>query len=335
MRRLIVTACNRGAATGLARLAVVASLATGGALAVAQPSDPAAVVRLLARQDAAVLRVGERLAVANAGLCGDSARSAGFSVHQLSQYGAVYRPAARAILRISERPTVALTVPGGAADSAGVRPGDVIVAIDGHAFAESAPTRNAGEFAGIATAHDVIDAALADGRAELSLLRDGRPLALTVMPRAACRARFDVRAGRRNNASADGTYIQVSSDLVAQAQDDGQLAAILAHELAHNILDHPRQRRAKGPRPSVRSTEIAADRLSVYLLDAAGYGVADAVAFWGTWGRANDLGILSDRSHPGWQKRIALIETEARLIAATKAAARPVVPPVDLLPPRR
>lgn len=310
-----------------------AVIATGGLSAGVPANDAIAAVRLLADQDAAVLRVGERLVVSGTRLCGDSAQSAGMTVQQLSQYGADYREAARTVLGIAERPTVALVAAGGAAEAAGVRQGDVIAAVDGRVFEGFVPRRNAGEFAGIAAAHDIIDAALADSHAELSLVRDGRPLKLVIVPRASCRARFDVRAGRRNNASADGTYVQISSDLVGQARGDGELAAILAHELAHNILDHPRQLRAKGRRPAVRATEVEADRVSVYLLDAAGYSSKDAVAFWARWGRANDLGIFSDRTHPGWKKRIATIESEAQLIATAKAAGTPVALPPDLQRP--
>lgn len=296
--------------------------------------DPLSVVKVLAAQDSAVLRVGERLAVAGTPFCGVSARSAGMTVQQLGQYGQDYRAAARALLGVATRPTVTLVASGGAAEAAGVRPGDVIAAIDGHVFADIAPEYSAATFAQVATAHDAIDQALADGKAELTIIRDERTQHLVIVPRPACRARFDVRAGRANNASSDGTYVQVSSDLAGQARGDGELAAILAHELAHNILSHPQRLQAKGPRPNVRTTEIEADRLSVYLLEAANYSPADAIAFWARWGRANDRGIFSDRSHPGWKKRIATIESEAEAIVALRRAGKPVQLPADLRPPR-
>lgn len=313
------------------RVAIYVAFAVALPVFAAVPPDPVAVVRTLADQDAAVLRVGERLAVASAAWCGHSGQTAGMMVQQLSQYGDDFRAAAHAVLGITTRPTVAQIAPGGAAEAAGLRPGDVILSIDGYVFPDVTPRRGSGTFAEIAKAHDMIDTALADGRAQLTILRgDGAPRAVTVKPLRACRARFDIRPGRSNNASADGTYIQVSSDLMAQSRGDGELAAILAHELAHNVLDHRRRLRAKDSRLKVRTTEIEADRLSVYLLNAAGYASADAVGFWQRWGRANDLGIFSDRTHPGWKKRIATIEAETAAIAALSAAGKPVAPPPDL-----
>lgn len=317
---------------GLAAVIVALALVATAVTPAKASGDATAAILTLRDQDAAVLRVGERLAVNNSVLCGNSGFSAGMTIQQLSQYGAAYRAAAQAVLRVTNRPTVTLVAADGAAERAGIMPGDVIAAVDYHVFEDIAPSRASAAFDDARSAQDAVDAALAKGVATLSLIREKHPLQMALKPRPACRARFDVRAGRSNNASSDGLYVQVSSDLVGQAQGDGELAAILAHELAHNILEHPQQLRAKDRKMSVRSTEVAADRLSVYLLDGAGYATADAVAFWSRWGRANDLGILSDRSHPGWKKRIATIQAEAAAIASARAAGQAVAPPADLLP---
>lgn len=214
------------------------------------------------------------------------------TVQRIGQYGAAYRTAARRLLGVTELPTITALAAGGGASLSGLQIRDAITAIDGHPFAPISPDREKGSFDDTSTALDVIEGALADDRAIVTVDREGQSLTISLVPRPACRARFDVRAGRSNNASSDGTYVQVSSDLVDQARDDGELATILAHELAHNILHHPQQLTGPRPRPKVRDTEIEADRLSVCLLDAAGYPIGAAVNFWSRWGRANDYGIL-------------------------------------------
>ena len=269
--------------------------------------------------------------------CRDRAWSAGMLVQTLDQYRKDLRPAAQAELGLSTRPTVTLVANGGAAEAAGVRPRDVIAAIDGHVFAEGKV--DAGKsFATAEAAHDAIEAALADGSATLDVIRDGQPLRIALVPRKACRVRFDVRPGTTSiwfNRFADaGTdYVLLQSELVGRAGSDDELAAVLAHEMSHIALRHPQRLRAKGERLKVRTTEIEADRLSVYLLDAAGYSPNAAIAFWTRWGAKTDLGILSDRTHPGWKKRVATIEAEAASIAAQRAAGRPVSLPADLQDP--
>ena len=319
-------------AFGNAGLILVLGFFSWSAGVIAGELSPEQAIVALAQQDDVILRVGERLAVGGRAFCAGSGQSAGMTVQRLGQYGSAYRPAAVRRLGLSRLPTITAIAAGGAADAAGLRPGDVIAAIDGHEFSAAPTLRNEGDFAPTAAALDTIEEALNDGQALLHIQRADRALTVLLTSRPACRARFDVRAGRANNASSDGTYVQVSSDLVAQAHDDAEIATILAHELAHNILRHPQRLSGPRPRPRVRDTEIEADRLSVYLLDAARYPASAAIAFWSRWGRANDYGIFADGSHPGWKARVRAIADEATIVAAQRAAGRPVRAPVELAP---
>lgn len=314
-------------------VAVVGAGIAANAFATAAVPDGVAIVRSLAAQDATVLRVGERLAVAALPFCGRPGWSAGMTVQRLDQYRVDLRSVAAAELGLVNRPTITQIAGEGAAAVAGLRRGDVILAIDGADFDESKGARKG--FDDVGKDHDRIEAALADGRADLKILRGSETENVTLIPRQACQVRFDLRAGRsKKEATANGTYVTVSSGVAAFAQSDGELAAVLTHELAHHILRHPHLRKARSGRPRVRDTEVQADRLSVYLMDAAGYSPSDAVAFYTRWGPKTDLGILSDGTHPGWRKRVATIESEASAIAAMKAAGQPVRAPADLQPPR-
>ena len=326
----------------LARVvAVTAMLALGAAGPEAVDRD--AVVRTLAAQDTAVTAVGNRLQVAVAPWCAARGAATGMTVQAISQFGRDYRAAARRLFAMDDRPVVFAVVPGGPAARAGLAPGDTLLAIDG------APTRTvrgdgAATVADSDAAADLLDQAMADGRAVLTIARGGKQEARTVEGLPACRARFEVRAGSDTNASADAGRIQVSSDLVDPDRADQDLAPLLAHELSHIILRHPETlaRSYRGLLPgfgkggaAIRASEVAADRLSLYVLDRAGYRPEDAVAFWTRFLRAKDLGILSDRTHPGWKTRVAALTTELARINDLKAAGRPVEPPADLFTPSR
>lgn len=315
------------------------------ALSAAAPDtgDRRAILRTLAAQDASVAAIGTRLQVAAQNLCRDRGWASGMTVQALSQFGRDYRSDARSMFGFADRPIVFAVVPGGAAARAGLRTGDGILAIDG-----TATQIVRGDGPATVTDSDaataLLERALQDGTATLVVDRRGQRSEHILRGDPACPARFEVRAGSDRNASADAVRVQISSDLVDPARAREDVAPVVAHEFAHIILRHPQTlaRSFRGLLPgfgkngaAIRASEIAADRLSLYLLDRAGYSADDAVAFWKKFLRANDLGILSDRTHPDWKTRVTALQAELARLKAVKASGRPVDPPADLLTPSR
>jgi len=287
------------------------------------PADDAeAVVRTLVAQDRALTDVGERLSIAARPLCSERGWASGIVLQTRSQYGRAYREAAAHVFGLGDLPTISVVIEGAAGERAGLHVGDQIVAIDGM------PTRrDGGESTGVVEvgrALDTLDRGLADGVAEMTVRRGARTVVVALHATPACRARFEVRAGSANNASATAVTVQVSSDLVDPSRVGEDLAPLVAHELAHVVLRHEAvlDRRRGGILPgfgkngaTLRASEIEADRLSVWLLALAGYPPEAAVAFWTRFGRSNDYGILSDRTHPDWRSRVAAIREEVAQVS--------------------
>ncbi|WP_326524830.1 PDZ domain-containing protein [Sphingomonas sp.] len=258
----------------------------------------------------------------------------------LSEYSANYRPAATALLALADRPTITHVRPGGPAARAGLAAGDRIVAIDGAETVLVHPAAAAGTTADTDAVRDRLDIALVDGRAELVIDRGGVPMAIGLRPVAACHARFEVRAGGSDNASAGRVRVQISSGLVDPARREEDLAPLVAHELAHVVLEHDSALRpyrgvllpglGRGGR-ALRGAELAADRLSVYLLEMAGYRSEAAIDFWSVAARRRDSGIFSNRTHPAWRDRVAAIRFEVARVAERRSAGQGVLPPADLL----
>src|SRR3546814_10090738 len=120
--------------------------------------------------------------------------------------------------------------------------------------------------------------------------------------------------------------LQINSALLNLIGDDDELAALVAHELAHIVLRHPERLTAAHVSRGmfsifgrnarlIRTTEIEADRLSVVLLANAGYDPMAAARLWRDHGkRLGDGGLLAGTTHLGLEDRIALVEREAALI---------------------
>lgn len=316
---------------------IFALLAAAGAQASAQPGREESLVAMRAL-DQRVATIGHRLAVGARELCAQHQNLPGFAVHDLSQYGADFRAAASRAFGLDAGPGVLALVPGGPAEQAGLRLDDILLGLDGAALPRGDPGR-AGSFERMATILDAIEAAFADGAAEIAIRRGGAPLSLRVGSEPGCASRFQLIPSRRLNARADGRYVQVTAAIAAYAVDDAELAAVLAHEFAHNVLGHRvRLDEAGASRGffgnfgrsarNIRATEIEADRMSVYLMERAGYEPAAAVRFWSRFGRRG-LNFLGSPTHPNWRSRIALLETEIAAIRSARAAGRVPVPPVS------
>jgi Zn-dependent protease with chaperone function len=309
-------------------------------------ADPVEVLAGLHAQDQAVERVGFRLAVANADLCPGGA-DAGFQVHTLEQYGPAYREAARRLFGLEGPPGVMAVAPGSPAEAAGLREGDALIAVDARPTPEDGRSSERASFGRTAAVQAQLREALKEPAMRLSVRRGEEPLELTLRPAPACPSSFQVVPDSRLKGEADGDYVQVSSELASLARSDDELAALLGHELAHNILGHPARLDALKVRRGllagfgrnarlIRATELQADRLAVYLLARAGYAPDEALAFW-EHARQATRSQLGDPTHPSWSERLASVKAEADRIEASGAPARDVPLPPDLaaeLPPR-
>ena len=277
---------------------------------------PPAIAELHAA-DREVGLIGARLAAAARDLCKVRVGAIGVVLDDAARYAPAWRVAAARLLGSATAPTIVALVAGGAADRAGVHVGDAIVAVDGWAV----PTGDSDRSEAVLDRLEQTSQPLV-----LHIRRGGVPLSFRMTPGWSCRTRFQVLPGGGVQATANGARVEIGSELVRVAQGEDELAVVLAHELAHNILDHRARLAAAGgfgTRPAsaratrlTHATEKEADRLAVYLSDRAGFGLDAYGSLWRRLGRGG--GAL----HPPNAERAALLAKDVARVRAARAAGR-------------
>ena len=296
------------------RLMLIFALVTTSALA-APKAETVAAYRAIAAQDARLATVGHRLANANAPFCGHKmGYNPGWVLHDIAQYPDA--EAAKAAFGFAQPVEVAFVVAGGAAETQGVKAGDGLIRIGNRDIASFAQSKSAS-----VERLDAVRALLDDlwGPSYLAPLRvqrvtETRELLFQLNP--VCASHFWVDASDKIEAGADGDQVRITSALIDFVASDDELAAVAAHELAHNLLGHPQGSAKTRKSKSITATELEADRLSMWLLTNAGYDPQAAVRFWQRCGPKSCVGLFR---YPGWKKRVAGISAEIDLIAKASA----------------
>jgi beta-barrel assembly-enhancing protease len=303
-------------------------LLAGVALQASTKPEDVEAYRDLVKQDLRLASVGYRLAAANSAFCKVRANNAGWVLHDIAQYPD--EATARAAFEFDQPVQVAAVVAGGPADRAGIVAGDNFTGMDDATlYWPAMPVGKSGYERLASMKQLIIERWSGHSGLAVKLSRRGAVKEATLAKNPVCASDFWVDTKAKLDAGADGERVRVTSGLMLFADTEDELAAVVAHELAHNLLDHRTRLRSKGNRRSeVLATEIEADRLSVWLMANAGYDPAAALRFAERFGRKTGLGIFSDGTHLRWKNRVKTMRAETDLMAKTQKRDGLLPPPL-------
>lgn len=319
------------------------------AAAPAKPSatgaEQQALQTMVSMQDR-LYRVAAPLLVTNTELCKKNARNLlGFTAKNRYSYSGEFANAAQKSLGLDDRLQVMGVLAGGGAARAGVKHGDILLAVDDKPLPK-------GETAERDAA--AILAPMMSGRSNIALtvLRDGSRVSLNVPLTYACA--FGIELGNTDNvtAYADGHRILVTRGMLNAARTDDELAYVLAKEMAHNALSHATKQRTSatiggiidnltrirpdmstmsgmaGLRPMPQDLDAMADKLSIYMLARAGYNIDQVAPFWQRMASQYPANVLNGYTalHPSTNYRVAAMEKAIKDIRSKQARKKPLMP---------
>lgn len=281
-------------------------------LAMIAPARAAEVsVRTLAAQEARLATMAYAMATASSSVCSHPEMMTGMILHDLTQYRPDRRSEVSRAFGLQAGFGVLQLVPGSAAVRAGLRIDDEIVEVGGVAVTDAAAAQSAPKsFRRMQGFTDILEARLSRGPTPLLIRRGGQLRTLVLSAERGCGGQLSLATSPGLNAWSDGRHIVLTTGMDAFAHGNDEIAFVIAHEMAHNILGHFSHSGAMGifGAPRARNDELDADGFAVRLMSAAGYRPAGGISFLERSRRR--LWWAFSLDHPGFGSRIRTVATE-------------------------
>lgn len=293
------------------RCLVIALAAVLSAPAVAEASNRFEHLR---EQDLRVASVAYRLAISNTASCGEALEpQLGFVIHGLGQYPQAAREGAGSHFGLGERLGVMAVVADSPAASAGLGANAALISVNGRELAgagEGAPGRAAAERAG-----QMIVEELKKGPVALRVSGPDGERTVRFGAVAGCSSRVELQPALEVNAWADGARVVLTTAMLDQCRTDDDLALVIGHEMAHNVLGHRDRLASMGVSATraasaadlakIRDAEDEADRFAAGMARTAGYDLARAASFIERLVKASGLTSGAAATHSAPSLRLA------------------------------
>ena len=278
--------------------------------------DAQASLLALQRDDQRVADTAWRIAARNAKSCTKIWAALGVSLQHVSQYSPAYRAAAQAAFGLDDSyPSILAVAKSSPASASGLQPNDTLRTVNGvDLIGKSRGQTSAASYDAVSAAMAALEALPEQQAAVLLIERGGQKFDVSVTPQNVCRSRVELAPGNAINANANGLVAQISGRLVNWVQSDDELALVIAHEMAHNLMGHPKTLSEKSALSGLatslglsgraqRQMELDADRMGIIMAANAGYNYKIAPDFWARLNSNAPLAAFLATSHPTTRTR--------------------------------
>lgn len=310
--------------------------------------------KAIADEDLAVMKVLYPILNKNASLCPKTAYDDGTLVWSRYLFDKEGRPyAERALPHVDEYVRVRHVFQDSPASEAGIKAGDIIIEINGKTIDKGRKGYNA---------YRNIFKNYKNPSVEMTLKR--RELLFTVTLHFTTICDYKLQYAYKDNtinASANGKKIIMTRGMKRFVQNDDEMATVLAHELAHNTMEHIEKAKRNvalgyslGIAANIAISEYAkggvvtnapeffghlfrgyksvafeqeADYVGSYFMERAGYDISVPSHFWRRMASENSISSIDlESSHPTSVKRFLALEKTKNEIERKTREGRDLVP---------
>ncbi len=255
--------------------------------------------------------VSAPILAANAELCAKTRADFGIITHTKKTYPKHLRDAAARRLAAGDTHTVLFVRGGSAADTVGIKRGDVLIGDkDKPISATDKSFKNTDS---------------------LHIRRGGQDMHMSVKADQICDYAVVLKMSGAVNAYANGRAVIVTTAMMDFAVSDDELALIIGHELAHNTMRHVPKAvwntviSGLATR-TTRPFESEADYVGLYYMARAGYNLDGVEDFWRRLGVQYPKSIVREKTHPVTPQRLLAIRMTVAEVEAKRAADAELVP---------
>lgn len=290
-----------------------------------------------------------RILAANVDLCeerGKISNNFGMQITNSHAFAKDYRAVAEKVLGSSGTFYVIAVPPNSPAGVAGIQESDVLLSANGMPLpsGETALTELMSQIANFANKGEAV---------VFRIRRKGEEHDVPVTPDKICDYAYGLVQKSDVNAFADGRNIVFHAGMMRFATTDEELATVVGHELAHNLMGHLESKRGNAAIGLIfdvlaagfgvntqgafsnmagqaysQEFETEADYVGLYLMARAGYAIAATPNFWRRMGAEHPGSIRTNHasSHPSAPYRFISLDKTVEEIERKKAAGLPLRP---------